>query len=259
MPLSGPNIREAIQGRIQSSPPFSFFVLLTAEDTAAPVQGQGGPELTRGVSVLKSKRDGTSSRSRKVTHSLLVVVGVLLGIASIAVGQPPPPGQKLGLAASLQRSYNGVKQNLTEEAAKMPEADYGFKPGPAPEMRTFGMLFGHVANAQFGACSAALGQPNPNQGRNLEVELKTKAEFAKALADSFALCDKAFAALTDQNALELVKQGQGEIARAGLFANVVSHNNEMYGTGAVYLRAKGLIPPSTERAAMRQSGGSPGR
>lgn len=190
-------------------------------------------------------------------RSLLIVLVVLLGVAKTAIAQPPPPGQKLGLSASLLRGYNSVKQNLTEEAAKMPESDYDFKPGPAPELRTFGMLFGHTANAQFGACAAVLGVPNPNQGHNLEVELKTKAEFVKALADSFALCDKAFATLTEQNALELVKQGQGEIARAGVLANVVSHSNEMYGTGAVYLRAKGLVPPSTERATNMRRGGGP--
>ena len=33
------------------------------------------------------------------------------------------------------------------------------------------------------------------QGKNLEQELKTKAEITKALADSFALCDTAFAAV----------------------------------------------------------------
>jgi hypothetical protein len=181
--------------------------------------------------------------------------------STTAFAQAPPTGQRLGLAASLQRSYNTVKLNLTEEAAKMPEADYNFKPGPAPELRTFGMLFGHVASSQFGSCSAALGQANPNQGRNLESELKTKAEFTKVLADSFAICDRSFGALTDQNAMEMIKQGQNEIARAALLANVVSHSNEMYGTGAVYLRAKGLVPPSTERQQTQGRGGrgGPGR
>lgn len=178
-----------------------------------------------------------------------LIVAALCLTASSAIAQPPPAGQALTLTASLNRGYNAVKMNLTEEAAKMPESDYGFKPGPAPELRTYGQLFAHVATSQFGACAAALGQPNPNQGHTLEAELKTKAEFQKALADSFALCDKAFAGLTDQNATEMVKQGQGEIARAALLANVVAHSNEMYGTGAVYMRAKGLVPPSTERAA----------
>lgn len=190
---------------------------------------------------------------------ICTIAGVFVA-AGTALAQPPPPGQPLTLAASLNRSYNGVKLNLTEEASKMPEADYAFKPGPAAELRTFGQLFAHVANSQFGSCSVALGQPNPNQGHNLELELKTKAEFTKALADSFALCDKAFAALTDQNAMELVKQGQGEIARAALLANVVIHSNEMYGTGSVYMRAKGLVPPSTERATnMQQGRGAPGQ
>ena len=77
----------------------------------------------------------------------------------------------------------------------------------------------------------------------------------KALADSFALCDAAFAALTDQNATEMVKQGQNEVARASILAGVIGHGNELYGTGAVYMRLKGLVPPSTERAQqMRRPG-----
>src|SRR4029453_16754593 len=126
--------------------------------------------------------------------SLFVLVFVL-GVAGPAFAQAPT-GQKISLAANLQRGYNGVKQNLTEEIAKMPAENFSFKPGPAPELRNFGMLFGHVANAQFGSCAAALGQPNPNQGHNLETEATTKEALIKALADSFALCDKAFAALT---------------------------------------------------------------
>jgi hypothetical protein len=122
------------------------------------------------------------------------------------------------------------------------------------------MLFGHVANAQFGSCAAAVGQPNPNQGHNLETEAITKDALTKALADSFALCDKAFAGLTDQNAMEMVRQGQNEIARSALLAGVVTHSNEMYGTASVYLRAKGLVPPSTERQGqMMQRGGGAGR
>lgn len=184
--------------------------------------------------------------------------GATLLLAAVSAHAQAPAGQPLTLTASLNRGYNNVKLNLTEEAAKMPESDYGFKPGPAPELRTYGQLFAHVATSQFGSCAAALGQANPNQGHNLEAELKTKAEFQKALADSFALCDKAFTALTEQNASELVKQGQNEIARAALLANVVIHSNEMYGTGAVYMRAKGLVPPSTERAAAASGRGAPG-
>ena len=181
-------------------------------------------------------------------RALTTVSGLLLFTAS-AMAQAPAP-QTITLPVAVQRGYAGVKLNLTEMASKMPEADYSFKPGSAPEMRTFGQLFAHVANAQYGTCAAAKGVANPNQGKNLETELKTKAEFVKALTDSFAFCDDAYAALSDQNALEMVKQGPNTIARAALLANNISHDNEMYGTGAVYMRAKGLVPPSTERQTM---------
>lgn len=195
------------------------------------------------------------------------LTALLLLCAGPAIAQPPRPGEQLTLSASLNRGYQGLKQNVTEEIQKMADADFSFKPGPAPEMRTFGMLWGHLANAQYGSCAAALGQPNPNQGHNLETEAKTKADIAKAVADSFVLCDKAFAALTEQNKDEMIKQGQGEISRGALLANVVIHGNEMYGTGSVYMRAKGLVPPSTERmsnmmqrgGAGRQGGQNPGR
>ena len=177
------------------------------------------------------------------------VSAAILLVAATTYSQPPPAaGQKIGLATSLQRGYAGIKLNLTQEAEKMPEADYGFKPGSTAEVRTFGQAMAHVAQAQFGQCSGINGVPNPMQGKNLEQELKTKAEITKALADSFALCDTAFAATTDENAVQFIKQGQGEATRAAALYGVIVHGNEMYGTAAVYLRSKNIVPPSTENA-----------
>jgi uncharacterized damage-inducible protein DinB len=186
-------------------------------------------------------------------RSLSLTAGLLL-VASAAIAQPPPAGQQLTLTASLNRSYSGLKLNFTQMADAMSDADYAFKPGTAPELRNFGQLLGHLANAQFGSCASMLGQPNPNQGHNLENELKTKAEFVKAMNESFALCDRAFAALSEQNKDEMVAQGQGQISRGALLANVAIHGNEMYGTASVYMRAKGLVPPSTERAQQAGAG-----
>jgi uncharacterized damage-inducible protein DinB len=175
-----------------------------------------------------------------------LVAAATVTSVGVSVAQTPAPApQKISLSAGLQRSYNGVKLNLTEMAAKMPEADYTF--APTKDVRTFGQLLGHVANAQFNACSAAKGEANPNQGNDNEKKAN-KAEFAKALADSFAYCDAAFAALTDGSAAEYVKQGQNEVARGSVLANLIAHSNEIYGTAVPYMRLKGLVPPSTERA-----------
>jgi hypothetical protein len=188
--------------------------------------------------------------------SCLTLGAVLLSTSAAA--QPPPPGQPLTLSASIQRGYNTIKMNLTQSAEKLSDADYRFKVGPQPETRTFGQLFSHVAQSQYGTCAAVKGVANPIQGQQLEQTLKTKAEITKALADSFTFCDDAFSSLTDQTALEMVKQGQGEIARAAALANLVSHSNEMYGTSAAYLRAKSIVPPSTERASQGRGGAGRG-
>lgn len=177
-----------------------------------------------------------------------VSAAVLLIVPAVSSQPPPAGGQKIGLATSLQRGYATLKTNFSQAAEKMPEADYNFKPGSTPEARTFGAAIAHIAQSQFGQCSALKGVPNPMQGRNLEQELKTKAEVTKALAESFALCDDLFAQVTDANATEMVKQGPNEVTRAAALYGVIVHGNEMAGTAYVYLRSKNIVPPSTENA-----------
>jgi hypothetical protein len=163
-------------------------------------------------------------------------------------------GQKIGLATSLQRGYATFKTNFTAAAEKMPEADYSFKPGSTPEARTYAAVIAHIAQAQFGQCSGLKGVPNPMAGKQLEQELKTKAEVTKALADSFALCDDLFAGVTDAAGSEMVKQGNNELTKAAALFGVLVHGNEMAGTAYVYLRSKNIVPPSTENAGRGMRG-----
>ena len=116
---------------------------------------------------------------KRVTY---VVSTAVLVLAVTAFAQPPgggQGGQKIGLATSLQRGYNAFKTNFTQAAEKMPEADYSFKPGSTPEARTYAAAIAHIAQAQFGQCSGIKGEPNPMQGKNLEQEMKAKADVTK--------------------------------------------------------------------------------
>src|SRR5579871_3574711 len=136
-------------------------------------------------------------------HLLSVMAAGVLGAATVFAQQPPSgggrmmQGGKVDVATSLQRAYQTFKRNFTQAAEKMPEADYSFKPGSTPEARTFAQVIDHITQAQFGQCSALSGKPNPMQGKQLEQDLKTKAEVTKALADSFAICDSLFADVTE--------------------------------------------------------------
>jgi len=190
-------------------------------------------------------------------NRLLAVAAAIALMASPSLAQAPGGGAPAGIAVGLQRQYAALKTNLIQSAEKMSEADYGFK--PTNDIRSYGQLWGHVANAQFGQCSQAKGVANPIQGQNLEQKT-TKAEFVKALADSFAFCDEAFSSLTDESAAEMLTGGRGgPTARSVVLLGVIAHGNEMYGIGTVYLRLKGLVPPSTENQPARGGGGRRGQ
>jgi len=169
-----------------------------------------------------------------------IAAGLMLFAVS-ALAQAPKAGEKRGLAAGLQSSYATMKGNLTKSAERMPEADYQFKVANVPDMRTYGQWIGHQADNQFNNCAILKGVPNPSMGNEKKA---TKAELVKALNDAFALCDSVISALTDQNAVQLVKQGEGEAARGAIVAALLAHGIESNGIVTVYLRAKGLVPPN---------------
>src|SRR4051812_16611941 len=125
------------------------------------------PRISRTVTC--SRMFSRQSFEGEVMMRVTVIGTGLVLLASTAMAQPPAAGQTLTVASSIQRGYNAVKMNLTQEAEKMAEADYSFKPSSMPEMRTFGQLFAHVATSQFGTCATVKGVPNPNMGKNLEA------------------------------------------------------------------------------------------
>jgi len=52
-----------------------------------------------------------------------------------------------------------------------------------------------------------------------------------------------------------VRQGMNEVARAAVLSNLIAHGNEEYGILTVYLRTKGIVPPSTERGMRGRGAG----
>jgi hypothetical protein len=49
------------------------------------------------------------------------------------------------------------------------------------------------------------------------------------------------------NLQDLFTLGPGKRSRVGLVWGTVSHDNEQYATLALYLRLKGIAPPSSEK------------
>lgn len=121
----------------------------------------------------------------------------------------------------------------------MPEGEYNFRPDPG--VRSFGEILGHIADANYLFCSSVLGESNPSP--NIEKAKTTKAELTSALRDAFSYCNRAYSALTDENAKETVKALGQERNRLGVLWFNSSHNLEHYGNLVVYMRIKGLCHP----------------
>jgi hypothetical protein len=165
---------------------------------------------------------------------------------------PPGPGMQGGMpggapptmSGGIKQQYNAVKNNLLKAADAMPEDGYSFTPTPAE--RNFGGWVAHVADAQTGTCSRVAGSP-----KQINAASKTsKADLVAALKDSFDTCDAVYLALSDANAGDSIAGGRGPGVRLTLLAGNVAHDNECYGSMAVYLRLKGIVPPSTEGRVM---------
>ena len=171
-----------------------------------------------------------------MNRSLLTIPAILFVSAGAMSAQSGNP-----LSTEAKQAYNGVKNNLLKAAEKMPEADYSFK--PTPEIRSFGQLVGHIADAQMRTCSAFKGE-----SKTADAASKTsKADLVAALQAAFAECDGAYDSLTDAAATEMVKTPRGQRTRLGMLVGNTTHDNEEYGYLAVYLRLKGIVPPSSER------------
>lgn len=170
-----------------------------------------------------------------------LAVSASLLATGAAFAQAPAPS---GPSAEVQRAYNGLKANLLKAATETPDAAYSFR--PTPDVRTFARVVNHVTEAQGHSCGAVLGIA-PTALPPVPPETAPKSAIVDALQASFSTCDKAFATLTDTNGLDMLPAGKGSRSRLGLLWGTVSHDNEQYATLALYMRLKGLVPPSSEK------------
>ncbi len=170
----------------------------------------------------------------------------VLGIATTVsmFGQTPKSSTSANpLVDGAKMDYLMVKTYLMKAAEQIPENLYAYK--PTPEVRTFGQLFGHIADSNYEICSAAAGEKPPVT--NIEKTLSTKADLVKALGASFAYCDKIFNSLTDAGAPTQVNFFGRQMAKLPVMTFNTSHDNEHYGNIVTYMRLNKMVPPSSQR------------
>jgi uncharacterized damage-inducible protein DinB len=170
-----------------------------------------------------------------MTCTTLMILG-----ATLASAQTPAPDS--GYTATVRNSWNTVKRFVVASAEKMPDASYGFK--PTPEVRSFGELIGHLANEHYLLCSPLKGEKNPKADVDFE-KTTAKADLVKAINESIAYCDAAYAAMKDDpKTVASFSETRRDTPFRVMLLNV-THDNEHYGNIITYLRMKGIVPPSS--------------
>lgn len=166
----------------------------------------------------------------------------LLALALPAAAQDPPPTGN-PVMASIRNMYEPTKRFITLAAEQMPEEHFAFR--PSPDVRSFGELVGHIADAHYMMCSAGMKWENP--APQVERTATTKAQLVEALKASFAYCDQAYSEATDAMAAETIQFMGAEQSRFYPLTFNIVHDNEHYGNIVTYMRMKGLVPPSSQR------------
>jgi uncharacterized damage-inducible protein DinB len=179
-----------------------------------------------------------------VTRKLAFLLATLSAVPVAALAQATAAAPANPISSSESKMYTMLSGAVIAAAEKMPEESYSFK--PAPDVRTFGQLVGHLADSQYFFCSSVAGETKPVSG--IEKSKTSKTELIAALKEAVAYCSKTYAGMTDAKGGEMMKMMDYDFAKLTVLAANTAHNYEHYGNMATYMRMKGIVPPTSEKS-----------
>lgn len=168
-------------------------------------------------------------------RSLLQASAAFAGIAAVPLS---PAAETSGRPAAEYFQHFGALSKLSVAVAEaMPAPDYGFR--PHPESMNFGELMAHIAttNYQFGAGladSAPPAMPSPAE----------KDAYVKFLSSSFDYCSAVISALTGEQLGTPHNSPDGRLLGREILLAQYVHVAHHRGQAEIYLRNKGIRPPS---------------
>jgi uncharacterized damage-inducible protein DinB len=142
------------------------------------------------------------------------------------------------MVTAMVKHWEASKDLSLAVANAMPDGDYAFKATPA-EM-TFGQQMNHLAAGNGNYCSAAMGTKNPI-GKAAD---DTKATALKNITTAYDFCIDGIKEMTDADLLKTVSMHGSSITKFELFWGGFTHAAHHRGQAEVYLRLKGVTPPT---------------
>ncbi len=160
---------------------------------------------------------------------VLLVLGLVLASTS-AFSSP---------AAEYAQHFSALSKLSVAVAEAMPADQYSFK--PHPESMTFGELMIHIAGTNFAFCA---GLKDTKPPIDPSVSSTDKDAVVKFLSDSFSYCSGIIPTLTELQLTQAHNSPDGRLPGREVLLAMYIHVAHHRGQAEIYLRDKGIRPPS---------------
>jgi uncharacterized damage-inducible protein DinB len=170
-------------------------------------------------------------KSRAVV-TLVLLVPVLF-FASDAVAAPP------GAAGEYSKHFAALSKLSVAVAEAMPPEQYSFR--PHSDSMDFGELMFHIATTNYQFCAGLKDSSPPSFPSPADPD---KSAIVKLLSDSFEYCNGVISGLTEEQMTNTHSSPDGRLSGREVLLAMYVHVAHHRGQAEIYLRDKGIKPPS---------------
>jgi uncharacterized damage-inducible protein DinB len=165
-----------------------------------------------------------------------LAVALLLGFAFLAM---LAADAQAGIATEYSQHFGALGKLSVAVAEAMPPEQYAFRPDPGS--MTFGEVMSHIASTNFAFCAGLKDADIPNTPAPSD---KDKDAIVKFLSSSFEYCTAVVPSLTDEQLSQVHNSPDGRLPGREVLLALYIHVAHHRGQAEIYLRDKGIRPPS---------------
>ncbi len=163
----------------------------------------------------------------------MLVVVMALAPLCVAVGQAAPADA----AGEYSKHFAALEKLSVAVAQAMPAEQYGFR--PHPESMDFGELMSHIATTNYQFCAGLKDTATPALPK-----ASGKEAVVRFLSDSFAYCGAVIPKLSEEQLTKAHDSPDGHLPGREILLAMYVHVAHHRGQAEIYLRDKGIRPPS---------------
>jgi uncharacterized damage-inducible protein DinB len=146
-------------------------------------------------------------------------------------------GAAAGAAPDYSQHFNALGKLSVAVAEAMPPGEYAFRPDPGS--MAFGELMSHIAATNYQFCAGLKDVQPPNT-----PSPDDKDGIVKFLSSSFDYCSSVIPNLTEEQVSKAHDSPDGRMPGREVLLALYVHVAHHRGQAEVYLRDKGITPPS---------------